>query len=88
MTNPLITSFCSGEIIQETLTLSGASPRRLRHPPIAMTTYELQPDAGNRNAPHPPTGGLVAQEGAMFYVKKMFSPEHIFLIQCSGENPG
>jgi hypothetical protein len=29
---------CSGEIIQETLTLPGASPPPLRNPPIAMTT--------------------------------------------------
>jgi hypothetical protein len=43
-------------IIQDMLTLPGASPPPPGHPPIAMTAYCLQPDGADRNAPPPPTG--------------------------------
>jgi hypothetical protein len=67
------------------MTLSGASPPPLRHPPIAMRTYELQPDPGNRNAPRPPTGDWWRKRGAIFNVKNVFSrakisTELIFMI--------
>jgi hypothetical protein len=47
-------------IIQDTLTLSGASPPSLGHPPIAMTTYYLQPDWGTSQCAPSPNGGKTA----------------------------
>jgi hypothetical protein len=41
--------------------------------PTAMTTYELQPYSGNRNALLPPTGDWRRKRGAIFKVKNGFS---------------
>ena len=53
-------------------TLSGASPLLLEHPPIVMTTYNLQPNSGHRNAPCPPTGDWWRKRGALFHVRNYF----------------
>jgi len=71
--------FCSGEISQDTVTLSGASPPPLRHPSIAMATYYLQSNLGHRNAPRPPTGDWWRKRGAIFYMKKCFLQSKKFL---------
>ena len=67
-----IADLCSVEIIQEILTLSGASPPPLGQPPVAMTQYILQPNSGHRNAPRPPTGDWWRKRGAIFHMKKYF----------------
>jgi len=72
-----INIFCSIEIIQETLTLSGALPPPLRHPPVAMTTYYLQPDPGHRYAPRPPPGDWWRKRGASCS-KKSFLQSSLF----------
>src|SRR5512137_749879 len=58
--------------------LGGFAPARSWHPPVAMTTYYLQPASGHRNAPRPPTGDNLAQEGGNNLRKKMFSPEQFY----------
>jgi hypothetical protein len=70
----LFRRLCSVEIIQNNLTLRGASPPPLEQPPIAITTYYLQPETNYRNAPRPPTG-LVAEEGYRI-TRERFSHEN------------
>ena len=44
--------------------LGGSAPAT-GAPPLAMTTYYLQPNSGYRNAPHPPTGDWWRKRGAI-----------------------
>jgi hypothetical protein len=61
------------------VTLSGASPPPLRHPPHCDDDVLPATNSGHRNAPRVPQRGLVAQEGGNISREKMFSAEQFFL---------
>ena len=73
--------FCTVENLIITDALGGFAPATMA-PPIAMTMYYLLSDSGHRNAPRPPLGGLVAQEGGIVLQKKDFYRADFLITHC------